>query len=59
MLAKEKIKAAREKAGLTTEQAAELVGVTRRAWQLWEAGDRKMQKGMWELFNLKAPNQSA
>ena len=47
----DQIKAAREAAGLSTAQAAELVGVTQRAWQLWESGDRAMKKPMWTLFN--------
>lgn len=47
------IKAAREVAKLTTSEAAALVGVTQRAWQLWESGDRKMSKPIWELFTLK------
>lgn len=24
-----------------------------RAWQKWEAGDRKMHPAMWELFQMK------
>lgn len=24
-----------------------------RAWQKWEAGDRKMHPAMWELFQIK------
>lgn len=47
------ILAARQSAGLTQTKAAALVGVTLRAWQYWEAGQREMPKGMWELFNLK------
>lgn len=55
----EQIKAAREAANLNTAEAAELVGVTRRAWQLWESGDRKMDKRSWELFNIKAREKEA
>lgn len=47
----QQIKAAREAASLSTAQAAALVGVTQRAWQLWESGDRAMKKPMWLLFN--------
>ncbi len=34
------VRALRERLGLTQTQAAEKVGVTLRAWQSWEAGDR-------------------
>jgi DNA-binding XRE family transcriptional regulator len=40
-------------AGLTQEQAGALVGVARRTWQDWERGQRRMQPGLFELFNLK------
>jgi len=53
MLTPEQIKAAREAAKLSTAEAAELLGITQRAWQLWEAGDRKMNKRNWELFIMK------
>lgn len=48
------IRAAREAAGLTQEQAGELIHGSRRAWQDYEAGSRKMHPGLWELFRLKA-----
>jgi putative transcriptional regulator len=48
------IRSAREAAGLTQTQAAELVHGTLRTWQQWEAGDRRMHAGLWELFRLKA-----
>lgn len=47
------IKAARQAAGLTQTQAAELVHTKLRAWQQWEAGDRAMHAAFWELFRLK------
>lgn len=46
--------AARTKAGLTQSAAAALVHTTCRAWQQWEAGDRRMHPAFFELFNLKA-----
>lgn len=50
----EDIKAAREAiAGLTQTAAADLVHSTCRAWQQWEAGDRRMHPAMWELFKIK------
>ena len=47
------ILAARKAAGLTQTQAAATVGVTLRAWQYWEAGQREMPASAWELFNIK------
>lgn len=47
------IRAAREAAGLSQTSAAELVHGSLRAWQQWEAGDRRMHPGLWELFRLK------
>jgi putative transcriptional regulator len=45
--------AARKAAKLTQTAAAALVYATCRAWQLWEAGDRKMGAASWELFRIK------
>ncbi len=50
----DQIKAARKKAHLTQDEAAALVYVTRRAWQMWEAGERAMDGARWEAFLLKA-----
>lgn len=47
------IKTAREQAGLTQTQAAQLVHGTMRSWQDWEGGKRKMHPAIWELFNIK------
>ncbi len=48
---------ARELAGLTQEQAGELVHSPLKSWQKWEAttGDdqRRMHPSTWELFNIK------
>ena len=51
--APEEIRAARDAAGLSQTAAAELVHSKLRTWQQWEAGDRKMHPGLWELFRLK------
>ena len=51
------IRAAREHAGLTQTEAAALVHGSLRAWQQWEAGDRAMHPGLWELFGLKTKVQ--
>jgi DNA-binding XRE family transcriptional regulator len=44
---------ARKKAELTQKQAASLVYVDERTWARWEAGDRKMNKNIYELFLIK------
>ncbi len=49
----EEIKAARETAGLTQTEAAALLYKTARVWQMWEAGDRRMDPAFWELFRIK------
>ena len=47
------IRQARENAGLTQTQAAQIVHSTPRAWQHWEAGNRAMHPAFFELFLLK------
>lgn len=48
------IKAARAAAGLTQTAAAHLIYSTLRTWQQWEANDRRMHPGLFELFLLKS-----
>lgn len=50
----EQIRKARKAAGLTQEEAGELVKGCRRTWQEWEAGRSPMHPGLWELFQIKA-----
>lgn len=50
------IRAARAAAGLTQTEAARVIHSTLRAWQEWEAGNRQMHPGLWELFRLKVPS---
>ncbi len=47
------IRTARLIADLTQTQAAETVHVSLRGWQQWEAGDRTMPPGLFELFMIK------
>ena len=47
------VRAARDAAGLTQEQAAALIYATRRSWQDYEGGQRRMHPGLWELFQIK------
>lgn len=52
------VKRAREAAGLTLEQAGELVFTSWRTWQNWEADTdsaehRRMHRATWELFQVK------
>jgi DNA-binding transcriptional regulator YiaG len=49
------IRATRTAAGLTQEQAGELLYSSRRAWQSWELGINPMPQAMWELFLYKVP----
>ncbi len=48
------IKNTRVTLGYTQKEMAEMLHVSLRAWQLWEAGDRKMPPGLWELCVIKA-----
>jgi DNA-binding transcriptional regulator YiaG len=48
------IKAIRLYFGHTQRHAAELVHTSTRAWQQWEAGDRRMHPAFLELYMLKA-----
>jgi len=47
------IREARTTAGLTQTEAAQTVRGSLRGWQQWEAGDRAMPPGLFELFMLK------
>ena len=47
------ISAAREFLGLTQQEAADLLHITTRAWQRYEAGERRMHPALWELFCIK------
>lgn len=49
----QEIKEARADAGLTQQQAANLVHVSLNAWQKWEGGQVKINQAAWELFLLK------
>ncbi|MES1979571.1 MAG: helix-turn-helix domain-containing protein [Pseudomonadota bacterium] len=49
----DEIRTARSKSGLTQTEAAALIHSTMRAWQEWEAGNRRMHPAFWELFRLK------
>lgn len=49
----DEIRAAREAAGLTQTEAAEVIYCTLRGWQEWEAGARRMHPAFWELWRIK------
>ena len=49
----EEIRAARARIGHSQKGAADLIHATERAWQEWEAGNRRMHPGLWELFHIK------
>lgn len=49
------VRAARDAAGLTQDQAAQLVHRTgKKRWSEWETGERQMQLATFELFCIKA-----
>jgi len=54
----ERVRAAREAAGLSQSSAAELIHSGLRAWQEWEAGNRRMHPAFWELFKLKSSSRA-
>lgn len=41
----------------TQDHCAGLVHTSRRAWQQWERGDRRMHPAFWELFRIKSGNE--
>jgi len=47
------IRGARIAVGFTQTEAAQTVRASLRGWQQWEAGDRTMPPGLFELFMLK------
>ena len=49
----DEIRMGRFAAGLTQTAAGALIYSSCRAWQQWEAGDRRMHPSAWELFVLK------
>lgn len=51
------IRDARTNAGLTQEQAAELVYSSDRLWRYWEGGQHRMPPGLFELFLIKVDQQ--
>lgn len=49
----DQIKAARQQAGMTQTQAADVIYKKVLAWQRYESGDRAMDYALYELFLLK------
>lgn len=49
----ENIASTRQRAGHTQTQAAAAVGVSARAWQQYESGDRSMSDAAWWLYLLR------
>lgn len=46
----QQIRKLRESAGLTQTAAANLLFVTLRTWQNWEAGKHEMNAVLWDVF---------
>ena len=53
------VRAAREAAGLTQTEAAELIHCDRGTWAKWEGGTRLMHPAFWELFRIKTARSRA
>ena len=51
----EAIKERRAACGLTQPQAAVLIHASTRAWQAYEAGERRLHPGLWDLFIIRTP----
>lgn len=47
------VKKARSTTGLSQRQSADLIHVSRRAWQTYEDGTVPMKLGLWELYQFK------
>lgn len=47
------VRAEREGLDLTQTEAGAVIHSSLRAWQQWEAGDRRMHPAFWELFRIK------
>lgn len=50
---KDQVRSARDAAGLTQAESAQIVYVTSHAWHYWETGKRAMPAAAWELFLIK------
>jgi transcriptional regulator with XRE-family HTH domain len=54
------IRAARKKAGLTQQKAAEMIGFEVRSWNRWESGNGNMHPALFDFFCRKcqlSPNR--
>lgn len=51
------VRDARKAAGMTQSEAARVILGTMRAWQEYEAGNRRMHPGLWELFRIKTASR--
>lgn len=49
----EQVRELRSRLKLTQTEAAAVVYFSMRAWQEWEAGERRMLPAVWELFRAK------
>jgi DNA-binding XRE family transcriptional regulator len=48
-----RLEAWRAREELTQEQAAEIAGVTRRAWQRWETGERSVPQWLADVLRQR------
>jgi hypothetical protein len=49
----DEVREARHAAGLSQSRAAVLIDGTMRAWQGYEAGERRMHPGLWRLARAR------
>lgn len=49
----DQIRVSRSFAGLSQRESADLIYVSRRAWQTYEEGTVPMKVGLWELYQFK------
>lgn len=47
------VKQSRAAAGISQRRSADLIYVSRRAWQTYEDGTVAMKLGLWELYQFK------
>lgn len=55
----EEVAEMREACELTQQQAADLIYVSMRTWQDWEAGIARMRAGAWQFFLISVGEKDA
>jgi DNA (cytosine-5)-methyltransferase 1 len=55
----QQIRKARERAGLSRKDAADLIYKSVRTWEKWENGERTMDPAFWELWQRKLTEKNS